>query len=563
MDTRREFRDIAARRVDRLFHHAQDVQTRTFSLVQRNLHDLFGDTFNFDIHLQRRDTVAGTRHFEVHIAQVIFVAQNVRQYNVVVAFFHQTHSDTCYGGFNWHASVHQRQRSAAHGSHRGRTVGFGDFRHHANGVREFIHVRHHCQHAALRQTTVTNFTTLRRTDHAGFAYGVRREVVVEQEAVSTLAHQFIKHLRVTGSTQSRGNQRLRFTTGKQSGTVSTRQYASAHVQTTDHVFFTAINTRLACQYAATHHVFLDGVQDFAQLVSIQSFIFCNKLLDGFGFDYVNLSIAFLFIGDAVRVAQTRFSKRSNTRVQRVVDGFRLPVPTRFTGFFHQIVDRLDNNLLLLVTEYHRAQHSVFAQQFSFGFHHQHSRFGTGNHQVQLAFFQLVLGRVQHVLVIDVTYARRADWAVERNAGQRQRSGCADHGNDVWVNLRVNGNDGRNNLHFVNEAFREQRTNRAVNQTRNQGFAFAWTAFTTEEAARDTTSSVGTLLIVNGQWEEVLAWLGFFLADNGNEYGGVIHAYHNSGSGLTRHHASFQRNGMLTVLEFTNDRIKQNNILSNF
>ncbi len=58
-------------------------------------------------------------------------------------------------------------------------------------------------------------------------------------------------------------------------------------------------------------------------------------------------------------------------------------------------------------------------------------------------------------------------------------------------------------------------------------------------------------------------LGFFLADNGNEYGGVIHAYHNSGSGLTRHHASFQRNGMLTVLEFTNDRIKQNNILSIF
>ncbi|MCM5231707.1 hypothetical protein MMS79_28490, partial [Escherichia coli] len=43
---------------------------------------------------QCRDTVAGTRNFEVHIAQVIFVAQNVRQYNVVVAFFHQTHCET-------------------------------------------------------------------------------------------------------------------------------------------------------------------------------------------------------------------------------------------------------------------------------------------------------------------------------------------------------------------------------------------------------------------------------------------------------------------------------------
>jgi hypothetical protein len=35
-------------------------------------------------------------------------------------------------------------------------------------------------------------------------------------------------------------------------------------------------------------------------------------------------------------------------VQRFVDGFRLPVPTWFTGFFHQVVDVLDNNLLLLV-----------------------------------------------------------------------------------------------------------------------------------------------------------------------------------------------------------------------
>ena len=60
VDTWSELRNVATRRVNRLFHHAQDVQTRTFSLVQSNLHDLFGDTFNFDIHLQCRDTVAGT-----------------------------------------------------------------------------------------------------------------------------------------------------------------------------------------------------------------------------------------------------------------------------------------------------------------------------------------------------------------------------------------------------------------------------------------------------------------------------------------------------------------------
>jgi len=384
---------------------------------------------------------------------------------------------------------------------------------------------------------------------------------VEQEAVSAFAHQFIKNLRVTSGTQRRRDQRLRFATSEQRGTVSTRQHASTHVQATDHVFFTAINTRLAGQNAATNNVFLDSVQDFAQFVFVQGFVFCNQRSDGFRFDHVNLSITLLFVGDTVSVAQASFGQCSNARVQRFIYRFRLPVPTRFARFFHQIVDVLNHNLLLLVAEYHGAQHGVFAQQFCFGFNHQNSRFSTGNHQVQLTFFQFVLSRVQYILVIDITNTRGANRAVERNAGQRQRGRSTDHRDDIRVNLRVNGNDGCDNLNFVNEAFREQRTNRAVNQTRDQGFAFARTAFTTEEATRDTASSVSTLLIVNGQREEILARLRFFLTNNGNEYRSVIHAYHNGGSCLTRHHASFQRNGMLTVLEFTNDRIKQNNTLS--
>ncbi len=51
-------------------------------------------------------------------------------------------------------------------------------------------------------------------------------------------------------------QRLRFTTGEQQNSeyVAVRQHA--HVQTTDHVFSFAIDTRLASQYAATNNVFL-------------------------------------------------------------------------------------------------------------------------------------------------------------------------------------------------------------------------------------------------------------------------------------------------------------------
>ena len=343
--------------------------------------------------------------------------------------------------------------------------------------------------------------------------------------------------------------------------MSTRQHASTHIQTTNHIFFTTVNTRFACQYAATNNVFLDSVQNFTQFVFVQGFIFSKQRRDGFRFDDINLRITLLFVGDAESIAQTSFSQCSNARVQRFVYRLRLPVPTRFTGFFHQFIDVLNDNLLLFMTEHYCAQHLVFAQQFSFRFNHQYSGFSTGNNQIQFALFQLVLSRVQYVLVIDVTYAGSTNRTIERNTRQRQCCGSANHRDDIRVNLRVNRNHGGDNLNFVDEAFREQRANRAVNQTRDQGFAFAWTTFTTEEATRDTTSSVGTLLIVNGQWEEVLTWFGFFLANNGNEYRGVIHANHNSGSSLTSHHAGFQSHGVLAVLEFTNDRIKQCNILS--
>ena len=118
MDTWSKLRDVATRGADSLFHNAQNVQTRTLSLVQSHLHDFAGDTFDFDVHLQRGDTIAATGNFKVHVAQVIFVTQNVRQNNKAFAFFDQTHCDTRNSGFDRHACIHQGQRCTTNGSHR-------------------------------------------------------------------------------------------------------------------------------------------------------------------------------------------------------------------------------------------------------------------------------------------------------------------------------------------------------------------------------------------------------------------------------------------------------------
>ena len=155
----------------------------------------------------------------------------------------------------------------------------------------------------------------------------------------------------------------------------------------------------------------------------------------------------------VSVAQASFGQFSHARVQRFVDRRRLPIPLRLAGFGNQRVDVFDNHLLLVVAEHHGAQHLVFAQHVRFGFNHQHRTCGTGYHQIQTAFFQFVSRWVQHVLVVDVTHARCADWAVERNTGQAQGCGSTDHRNDVRVHLRVNGNHGRDHLNFVQEAVR--------------------------------------------------------------------------------------------------------------
>ncbi len=75
------------------------------------------------------------------------------------------------------------------------------------------------------------------------------------------------------------------------------------------------------------------------------------------------------------------------------------------------------------------------------------------------------------------------------------------------------NDGQNNLCVVLVAINEKRTDRTIDQARNEGFVFTWTTFTLEEATWDFTSCVGLFLIVDGQREEILTWLWFLGRNN--------------------------------------------------
>ena len=115
---RREVRDFGFGFAHGGLHFFQNVHSRFFGLGQSDLHNFFGNALDLDVHLQRRNTVGGTSHFKVHVAQMIFVTQDVGQHREAVGFFDQAHGDTCHLGFHRNACVHHGQATAADRRHR-------------------------------------------------------------------------------------------------------------------------------------------------------------------------------------------------------------------------------------------------------------------------------------------------------------------------------------------------------------------------------------------------------------------------------------------------------------
>jgi hypothetical protein len=70
-NTRSEGGQLGPRGGQGLSHTPQDVQPARLCLCQRFPHQFGRDPPDLDVHLQRRDTIFGPGHFEVHITQVI------------------------------------------------------------------------------------------------------------------------------------------------------------------------------------------------------------------------------------------------------------------------------------------------------------------------------------------------------------------------------------------------------------------------------------------------------------------------------------------------------------
>ena len=111
--------DILPRLGNAFLHLPEDMHPACLGLGQGLAHDIPVDTVYLDVHLQRGDPVTGTDHLEVHVAQVIFIAQNVREDHDFVVFLDQAHGDTGNRILDRHAGIHQCHGAATDRGHRG------------------------------------------------------------------------------------------------------------------------------------------------------------------------------------------------------------------------------------------------------------------------------------------------------------------------------------------------------------------------------------------------------------------------------------------------------------
>src|SRR5690606_19524124 len=148
-----------------------------------------------------------------------------------------------------------------------------------------------------------------------------------------------------------------------------------------------------------------------------------------------------------------------------------------------------------VAEQDSLQHHFLGNLVTARLHHVDGVLRAGDNQMHVAFFHLLDGGIDHKLPVHPSDNHSADGAIKGNVGNGKGGGGAEHGRNLGRTVLIDGKNRRDHLHFIPESLREQRADRAVNQTAGENRLFAGTAFPLDESAGNLPDGVQPLLIV--------------------------------------------------------------------
>ena len=170
------------------------MQPALTRLFHRNAHDFRRDGGDLDVHLKRGNPHFRPGYLEIHIAEVIFITQNIGQHGEATIFLDQTHRDTSAGALQRHAGIHHGKRGPANRRHGRRTIAFGDFGDNAHRVGEFFFLRQQRMNGAPGKLAMAHFTPAGAAHAARFIHRIGREIIVQHEIFAVFTGQRINHL---------------------------------------------------------------------------------------------------------------------------------------------------------------------------------------------------------------------------------------------------------------------------------------------------------------------------------------------------------------------------------
>ena len=160
---------------------------------------------------------------------------------------------------------------------------------------------------------------------------------------------------------------------------------------------------------------------------------------------------------------------------------------------------------------------VLRQLIGASLNHHDGVLGTCNRQVQRGNLALLFRRVDDELIIHTADTNAGNRAHERDIRNRQSCRSTDHSSKFRSIVLFNGQNRCHDLNIIAETFREQRTNRTVDESCAENGIARRTALAFDKAARNLTGSIHLLLIVNRQREEVYALARFSGSRSRNQH----------------------------------------------
>ncbi len=449
---------------------------------------------------------------------MILVAKNIGQDGEFLAFKDEAHGDASYRPLERHTGIHHREAAAADRGHRRRAVRLGDLRNQTDRVREGDSLRQDSAKRAPDQLAMADFAAAWRTHAARLAYRVRREVVVQHEALAVAAVQRVDNLLVVTGAESRGHKRLGLTAGEERRAVGAWQCADFAVDVANRVVLPSVEALFFGDDVGAHHFVFHVAKvagDFLLLGVEVVTKFFFELAEQVRFAFVELGVPLDFVAGGERITKTNFFGHLRDVVkQRLINIGGREDHLLLAHDFTHLVARRDDLLAFSVGKEERVDELAFRHFFAAALDHHDGVFGHGDHEVHVAVAELLEGGVNDELAVDAGHANTSDGA---RLG-RPRKGRAMEGHrrttqreDVGVVHAVVRNDGGDDLHFVAEAFGEERTNRAVSDAGVEHFVLPRTRFALEEAAGDFACGVGLLDVLTSEGEEVEARAGSTVA----------------------------------------------------